>query len=84
VDAWCSGKSPVYIDEHIRDLPLAARRLMWGKTMNAGQTCIAPDYLLVHTKTLQPFLEECKKQLRSVDTLKQDMQATVCLWQLAM
>jgi acyl-CoA reductase-like NAD-dependent aldehyde dehydrogenase len=40
------GKNPVIVDEDA-DLALAARRIAWGKFMNAGQTCIAPDYLLV-------------------------------------
>lgn len=39
------GKSPVYIDASV-DLAAAARRIMWGKLLNAGQTCVAPDYLL--------------------------------------
>jgi len=39
------GKSPVYVDESV-DLALAARRIAWGKYMNAGQTCVAPDYLM--------------------------------------
>uniref|UniRef100_A0A183T9L0 Aldedh domain-containing protein n=1 Tax=Schistocephalus solidus TaxID=70667 RepID=A0A183T9L0_SCHSO len=41
------GKSPVYIDASA-DIPLTARRIMWGKTLNAGQTCVAPDYVLCH------------------------------------
>jgi aldehyde dehydrogenase (NAD+) len=44
------GKSPVYIDETVTDLELAAKRIMWGKFANAGQTCIAPDYVLCHEK----------------------------------
>ncbi|HEY8282033.1 MAG TPA: aldehyde dehydrogenase family protein [Leifsonia sp.] len=39
------GKSPVYIDDTV-DLPAAAVRIAWGKFMNAGQTCVAPDYIL--------------------------------------
>jgi len=37
------GKSPCIVDESA-DLPLAAKRIVWGKFLNAGQTCIAPDY----------------------------------------
>ena len=37
--------SPVYVDGDI-DLSVAANRILWGKTMNAGQTCIAPDYIM--------------------------------------
>jgi len=46
------GKSPCIIDETI-DLKLVAKRLVWGKLFNAGQTCIAPDYVIVksHIKT---------------------------------
>ena len=41
------GKSPCIVDKDA-NLPMAARRIAWGKSLNAGQTCIAPDYLLVH------------------------------------
>lgn len=41
------GKSPVIVDS-TADLETAARRIVWGKFMNAGQTCIAPDYLMAH------------------------------------
>jgi aldehyde dehydrogenase (NAD+) len=41
------GKSPCYVDRNV-DLDVAASRIAWGKFMNAGQTCIAPDYVLAH------------------------------------
>jgi aldehyde dehydrogenase (NAD+) len=41
------GKSPCIVEKDA-DLDIAAKRIMWGKTINAGQTCIAPDYLFVH------------------------------------
>ena len=41
------GKSPVIVDSDA-DLPLAARRIIWGRTLNAGQSCIAPDYVFCH------------------------------------
>ncbi len=41
------GKSPVIVDYNA-NIPLAAKRIVWGKFLNAGQTCIAPDYVLVH------------------------------------
>lgn len=44
------GKSPTIIDESVGDLDLAAQRVMWGKCANAGQTCIAPDYVFCHEK----------------------------------
>ncbi len=49
------GKSPCIVREDAR-LDLAARRIMWGKTMNAGQTCVAPDYLLVHDDIFDDFV----------------------------
>ncbi len=56
------GKSPVVIDE-TADLQDTAQKLLWGKCVNAGQTCIAPDYVLVQESVKQPFLEALKKQL---------------------
>lgn len=51
------GKSPCIIGAEA-DLQLAARRIVWGKTLNAGQTCVAPDYLLVHESVCEKLLEE--------------------------
>lgn len=50
------GKSPCIVDTDI-DLDVAARRIAWGKFFNAGQTCIAPDYLLVQRTVAEPFIE---------------------------
>lgn len=50
------GKSPVYVDGTV-DLKVAAKRILWGKLMNLGQTCIAPDYILC-TKYIQNKLIE--------------------------
>lgn len=50
------GKSPVYIDETVTDLQLIANRILWGKFANAGQTCIAPDYILCHEKVHDEFI----------------------------
>ena len=55
------GKSPTLIDKSCTDLYLAAKRILWGKFSNAGQTCIAPDYALVHEERYDAFLEACKK-----------------------
>ena len=49
--------SPVYIDSNV-DLSAVANRLMWGKCTNAGQTCIAPDYVMC-TKETQVNNEYC-------------------------
>jgi len=50
------GKSPCVIDESAK-IKLAAKRIVWGKFVNAGQTCIAPDYILVHTAVKDQLLK---------------------------
>jgi len=57
------GKSPVIVTEKA-DLRLAARRIAWAKFLNAGQTCIAPDYLLVHKSVEEQLLAMMKEALR--------------------
>ncbi len=54
------GKSPVIVHESAK-LNLAAKRIMWGKLTNAGQTCVAPDYILAHESIYDKLLEELKK-----------------------
>lgn len=54
------GKSPCIVDE-TANLELAAKRIAFGKFINAGQTCIAPDYLYLHRNVRDQFLEEFKK-----------------------
>ncbi|WP_102027111.1 aldehyde dehydrogenase [Salirhabdus sp. Marseille-P4669] len=56
------GKSPCIIDKDAK-LDLAAKRTAWGKFINAGQTCIAPDYLLVHEDVKTAFLEKLDKAI---------------------
>lgn len=58
------GKSPVIIDE-TADVKKAASRILWGKFINAGQTCVAPDYLLIHESKAKAFVEEAKKVVAS-------------------
>ena len=53
------GKSPAIVDASA-DIAKAAKNIMWGKFLNNGQTCIAPDYLFVHEKVLPEFLEASK------------------------
>lgn len=53
------GKSPAIVDE-TADLDLAAKRLVFGKFINAGQTCIAPDYLLVHESKMDELIRKLK------------------------
>lgn len=57
------GKSPVFVDAEV-DLAVAARRIAWGKFWNAGQTCVAPDYVLVHAAQEQAFLDRMRAALR--------------------
>ena len=54
------GKSPCIVDETV-DVKLAAKRIVWGKFMNAGQTCVAPDYVIVHESIKEKFASEVKK-----------------------
>jgi aldehyde dehydrogenase (NAD+) len=56
------GKSPCVVDADA-DIKIAARRIAWGKTLNAGQTCIAPDYLLIHESRRQEFITEFGKAI---------------------
>lgn len=68
------GKSPCIVDR-TADLDTAARKIVWGKLLNAGQTCIAPDYLFVHSEVKEALLEKIKtctvrlygRELRSSD-----------------
>ncbi|MDA9520011.1 aldehyde dehydrogenase [Bradyrhizobium sp. CCBAU 11434] len=57
------GKSPAIIDASA-DLDEAAERIAYGKLLNAGQTCIAPDYVLVPESTLQAFAEKVRAAMR--------------------
>lgn len=58
------GKSPCVIDKNA-NIAMTARRLAWGKTLNSGQTCIAPDYILIHRDVkdifVKAFAEEVKR-----------------------
>jgi aldehyde dehydrogenase (NAD+) len=59
------GKNPCIIDQDA-NLDVAAKRVVWGKCINSGQTCIAPDYLIVHDSIKENFVEkliEAYKQL---------------------
>lgn len=59
------GKSPVVIDKSA-DIAVAAKRIAWGKTLNAGQTCIAPDYLLIHRDVKEQFVEEYQEAIKDL------------------
>ncbi len=56
------GKSPVIVDE-TADISHAARCIVWGKFVNAGQTCVAPDYAFVHASKARTFFEEARGAL---------------------
>lgn len=58
------GKSPAIVDQSA-DLPLAAKRITWGKFINAGQTCLSPDYVYVHTSLHTQLCHLIKKEIRS-------------------
>ncbi|MEK4868226.1 aldehyde dehydrogenase [Niallia sp. FSL W8-1348] len=58
------GKSPVIVDKSA-DIKVAAHRIIWGKTLNSGQTCVAPDYLMVHEDVKQELVEEMKETLKA-------------------
>lgn len=58
------GKSPAVVDAHA-DLEGAARRIAWCKFTNAGQTCIAPDYVLVHERVHAPLLERLQEAIHT-------------------
>lgn len=57
------GKSPVIVDNTAK-LDVAVKRIVWGKFSNAGQTCVAPDYILVHEDIYDKFLEKCKNAVK--------------------
>ena len=58
------GKSPAIIDSTV-NMKLTAKRICWGKFLNAGQTCVAPDYVLVEERVRGAFLDAC------VDAIKE-------------
>jgi aldehyde dehydrogenase (NAD+) len=59
------GKSPCIVDE-TADIPLAARRIVWGKFLNCGQTCVAPDYLLVHAAVEEKLVAALEANIRAL------------------
>lgn len=57
------GKSPCIVDETAK-LPLAARRIIFGKLLNCGQTCVAPDYILCHKDVRDDLIELLCREIR--------------------
>lgn len=62
VDLELGGKNPVIVDKDA-NLKVAARRIIWGKCLNAGQSCVAPDYLFVHNTLKDEFLKLLKETI---------------------
>jgi len=56
------GKSPVIVDQSA-DIPIAAERIVWGKYFNGGQTCVAPDYLLVHQSRIEELIIAMREKI---------------------
>ena len=57
------GKSPCVVDETAK-IPLAARRIVFGKYLNCGQTCVAPDYILCHGSVKDKLVDALRKEIR--------------------
>ena len=57
------GKSPCIVD-HSANIKLAAKRIVFGKYLNCGQTCVAPDYILCHRSVKDEFIKEVVKQIK--------------------
>ncbi|MCT4628970.1 aldehyde dehydrogenase family protein [Winogradskyella sp.] len=61
------GKSPTVIDK-TANIDKAAKRIVWGKFMNAGQICVSPDYILIDANIKDQFIENCKKWINQFYT----------------
>ena len=59
------GKSPCIIDKSA-DIRIAAKRIAWGKTLNSGQTCIAPDYILMHKDIQKEFVKAFAEEIKNL------------------
>ena len=59
------GKSPCIIDKSA-DIRTAAKRIAWGKTLNSGQTCIAPDYILIHNEIKNDFVKAFAEEIKNL------------------
>lgn len=63
------GKSPTFVLEDT-DIPMSVKRIVWAKFLNAGQTCVAPDYILVEKSIETQFLEALKEEIKRQFDLK--------------
>lgn len=59
------GKSPCIVDR-TANIDVAAKRIAWAKTLNSGQTCIAPDYILIHPEVKDAFVAAFRKQVEAL------------------
>tara|TARA_B100001971_G_scaffold152968_1_gene142173 strand:+ start:1737 stop:3152 length:1416 start_codon:yes stop_codon:yes gene_type:complete len=57
------GKSPCVIDKNT-NLEETSRKVIWGKFVNSGQTCVAPDYVLIHEEQKEEFIQECIQRIK--------------------
>lgn len=69
--------SPCYVDS-TADIGIATRRILWGKLINAGQTCIAPDYLLCTKEVQDKFIVEARKVLEEWYGKNQQQSPDLC------
>jgi len=60
------GKSPVVIDKDVPELKVMANRIAWGKTINSGQTCVAPDYMVCHKDQVSAVSKAIVAQLETM------------------
>lgn len=67
------GKSPTIIDKNVVDMATVAKRIVWGKTMNSGQTCVAPDYIYAHEDVYDNLLKALKEQAIAMYSEKASM-----------
>ncbi|KAH9956199.1 aldehyde dehydrogenase [Russula dissimulans] len=74
------GKAPVVIDPNTTNLKIAAKRILWGKSRNAGQICVAPDYVLIPRSAQDAFVEAVKEaavELHLGDALTSDSYGSI-------
>lgn len=66
------GKSPCIVDKSA-NIKIAAKRIIWGKTINAGQTCIAPDYVFVHSSIKEKLIDQMVSSIKDLfgDNIKE-------------
>ncbi|CAG0916821.1 unnamed protein product [Notodromas monacha] len=58
------GKSPVYLDDSVNNMDIAVKRIIWGKLVNAGQSCIAPDYMLCTREVQDIFVNKARELIK--------------------